>query len=112
VQVVELGWAHIERLSLQIFQTEVARAPSALQPSLAALCWLYGATRLERSLTRLLGAGVLAGSDVAALRAAVNEACHVLGGAGAGPALKLCEGFGIPDHLLQAPIAFNWRDMC
>jgi len=23
----------------------------------------------------------------------------------------MCEGFGVPDHLLQAPIAFNWQQI-
>jgi hypothetical protein len=29
----------------------------------------------------------------------------------AAPALKLCEAFAIPEHLLAAPIAKNWREI-
>jgi len=109
--VVELGWAHVERLCLQIFLSEVGRAPSGLQGALATVAWLYGATRVEKRQSSLLAAGVIGAADVAALRQAVNDACKELGGNGAKPVLRLCEGFAIPDHLLQAPIAFDWRSM-
>lgn len=72
---------------------------------------LYGATRIENRLARYLEAGLLTAADAAALRAAVNKACRQLGGKGGRPALALCEAFGIPDHLLAAPIAANWRAM-
>lgn len=62
-------------------------------------------------MCRYLEAGLLNGADAAALRASINIACKQLGSNGAAPALKLCEAFGIPDHLLAAPIAFNWRAM-
>jgi hypothetical protein len=29
----------------------------------------------------------------------------------AAPALKLCGAFAIPEHLLSAPIAKNWREI-
>jgi acyl-CoA oxidase len=109
--VVELGWAHVERLCLQIFLSEVGRAPTSLQVPLASVAWLYGATRVEKRQSSLLAAGVIGAADVAALRQAVNDACKELGGNGAKPALRLCEGFAIPDHLLQAPIAFDWRSI-
>jgi hypothetical protein len=56
--------------------------------------------------------GLLNGTDAAALRLAVNKACRQLGSGGlAAPALKLCEAFAIPEHLLAAPIAKNWREI-
>jgi acyl-CoA oxidase len=90
---------------------EVQAAPAAAKAGLLAMAQLFGATRVERSLASYLAAGVLNGADAAALRAAVNKACRQLGGNGGRPALVLCEAFGIPDHLLAAPIAFNWRRM-
>ena len=35
--------------------------------------------------------------------------CSELSEGGGVIAVKLTAGFGIPDHLLQAPIAFDWR---
>ncbi len=55
-----------------------------------------------------LALGVLKAADVAARRSAVNGMCRALGSNGAAPALLLCQAFGIPDHLLAAPIAFDW----
>lgn len=45
------------------------------------------------------------------VRARVNALCRELGADNGRLALALCDGFGIPDHLLQAPIAIgNWRN--
>lgn len=109
--VVQLGWAHTEKWCMGVMLQEAQAAPPAARAGLAAMAQLFGATRVERHLTSYLAAGVLTGADAAALRAAVNRACRQLGGDGAGPALVLCKAFDIPDHLLAAPIAFNWRTM-
>lgn len=109
--VVQLGWAHTEKWCMGVLLQEAAAAPAGAKPGLAAMAQLFGATRVERNLASYLAAGVLNGADAAALRAAVNRACRQLGGNGAKPALVLCKGFGVPDHLLAAPIAFNWRTM-
>jgi hypothetical protein len=59
-----------------------------------------------------LQVGLLNGADAAALRLSVNRACRQLGSGGkAAPALKLCEAFAIPEHLLAAPIAKNWHEI-
>jgi acyl-CoA oxidase len=72
----------------------------------------YAATRVERAAAEYLAGGVLGAEDVAALRTAVNAACRALGSGGrAAPAVKLCDAWGIPDHLLEAPIAFDWRKL-
>ena len=56
-------------------------------------------------------AGVADGGHAAAVRAAVNAACAVLSSDGGWAVLRLAESFGIPDHCLQAPIAFDWRQI-
>ncbi|KAK9816668.1 hypothetical protein WJX72_003499 [[Myrmecia] bisecta] len=109
--VVALGWANVDRTAFQIFTEEVAAAPSATRPTLGALALLYGLTRIERNLAFYLAAGVLNGQHAAALRLRVNEVCRQLVSDGGKPALRLCAGFGIPDHLLQAPIAFDWTQI-
>ncbi len=62
-------------------------------------------------LTDRVLAGVADGGHAAAVRAAVNAACVVLSSDGGWAALRLAEAFGIPDHCLQAPIAFDWRQI-
>jgi acyl-CoA oxidase len=112
-RVVELGWAYTERLCLQNMLAEAARAgraDAAIGAALRALSTLYGASRAERGVAGLLAVGAIGGQDAEALRGAVNALCRKLGSGGsAAPALVLCDGFGIPEHLLAAPIAFNWR---
>lgn len=54
---------------------------------------------------------MFAGSHAAAVRVQVNSLCSQLSADAGRLALQLCEGFGIPDHLLQAPIAFNWQQI-
>ncbi|KAI8467025.1 MAG: acyl-CoA dehydrogenase/oxidase C-terminal [Monoraphidium minutum] len=114
-RVVDLGWAYTERMCLQNMISEAGRAARTDAPTgraLRALAALFGASRAERAAAALLAAGALDGSGAEALRGAVNGMCRTLGSGGArAPALLLCEGFQIPDHLLQAPAAFNWRAM-
>lgn len=65
--------------------------------------------RVERAAPFLLAAGALTGGDMAALRAQINELCRAFAADGARAALALCDGFGVPEHLIGAPIASNWR---
>lgn len=97
---------HLSSLPLQ----EVDRAPDSLRPALSLLAQLYGLSRLQRSLDFYLAAGALNRADVVALRNATVELYGAL--TAGGPrcaAVALCDAFGVPDHLLQAPIAFDWR---
>jgi acyl-CoA oxidase len=75
------------------------------------LATLYGLTRVERGLASHLASGALTGGHAAAIRTAVNVACATLSADGSRAALRLAEGFGVPDHCLEAPIAFDWRQI-
>lgn len=95
-------------------------APESLRPALRAAALVFGATRAERALDHHLANGAVAAGGqggqggAAALRAAVNAQVRELAGggaAGSAPILALVNGFGIPDHLLAAPIAFDWRQI-
>lgn len=93
-------------------------APEALRPALRAAALVFGARSAERALDHHLANGAVAagqgGGGAAALRAAVNAQVRELAGggaAGSAPILALVNGFGIPDHLLAAPIAFDWRQI-
>ena len=107
---VGLGWACVDRSSFDTFAQEVQAAPEGLRPALSLLCQLYGLSRVEAGLPSYLAAGALPGSAAAPLRAATNELCRRLGAGGGRLALALCDGWGIPGHLIQAPVALaSWR---
>ena len=93
----------------QGFVEELKRAPAAARPALEALARLYGLTRVERHMAVYLATGALKAKLAPAVRLAVNGTCAALSAQGGKPALLLCDGFGVPDHLLAAPIAFDWK---
>eukprot|EP00887_Chlorella_sp_A99_P007225 scaffold2.g7225.t1 len=109
--VVQLGWAFVDRSTFATFAAEAERAPAGLRPALALLARLYGLARVEAGLACYLGAGALPGAGgAAAVRSQVNELCRALGADGGALALALCDGFGLPEHVLQAPVAVgDWR---
>ena len=59
----------------------------------------------------MLCAGALQGHQAAAVRKSVNELCQELTADGGKTIWALCDGFGIPDELLFAPIAFDWKQI-
>jgi acyl-CoA oxidase len=110
-RVVLLGWASVDAATHADFLEEARGAPPPLRPALERLALLYGLSRVEAGLPDLLAGGALPGAAAAPLRAAVNALCAELAERGGAAALALCDGFGVPDHLLQAPIALEggWR---
>ncbi|KAL4448859.1 hypothetical protein ABPG77_007576 [Micractinium sp. CCAP 211/92] len=109
-RVVTLGWAWTDRYTFEAFGAEVAAAPPGLRPALALLLQLYGLSRIEAGAECYLSTGALSGDAMKAVHARVNELCRQLAADGGALALALCAGFGIPPHLLQAPIAIgDWR---
>lgn len=111
-RAVTMSWARVERTCLQAALTAAAAAPPQLRSPLALLARLYGATRVERGAAELLAGGALRAEDLAAARSAAMASMARLGANGGALALQLCDAFGIPNHLLQAPIATgDWRRM-
>ena len=76
------------------------------------LALLHGLSRVEGGVETYLAGGALPGSALRPLRARVNALCAELAAGGGRRALQLCDGFGVPGHLLQAPIALQgWRSL-
>ena len=92
---------------------EIPSAPADAQGALRLLAALYGLTRVERGAAFYLGAegAGFTGAHARAVRSAVNAACAALAADGGRLALRLAEGFGLPDHCIEAPIAFDWRQI-
>lgn len=87
----------------------IGSAPQEHQPALRALCQLHGLSAIDRSAAFYLASSALPPQAVQQLRAAMLALCKALVADGGRPVLALCDAFGIPDHCLQAPIAFDWR---
>ena len=112
-RAVELGRARADVETIAALLAAASACPPDARPAMAALASAHGLARAERAGAVLVAAGAL-GPDGAAglaqLRAAANAVYHALTAGGkASPALKLVDGWGIPDHLIGAPIAFDWR---
>lgn len=109
--VVQIGWANVEKFCYENFLQAAEKAPGAIQPALALLAKLYGLSRVERSVAHYLAAGALSRADAVALRSEVMGCFTVLLAGQGALARGLCDAWGIPDHLLQAPIAFDWHEV-
>jgi acyl-CoA oxidase len=80
-----------------------------MRSSLRTLAMPHGVTSVARASDFYVGAGALPAGSTRGLRAARLQLCSQL--MAEGVLRRLCDGFGIPDHCLQAPIAFNWREL-
>lgn len=107
---VDLGWAYVDFLTLQNFAREVSSAPPKLQEALGDLCMLYALERMERHAVFYFCEGVLSPAKLESLRQAINDLCAKVCGNDGERLVRYCAGFGIPEHLITAPIAKSWRD--
>ncbi len=100
--LVELALAHVERVILDHFQEAVAHAPApGLSEALSAQASLYALWRMEAHRGWYLEAGYVEPPKSKAIRAQVNVLCAE----SREHARLLVDGFGIPDGVLDAPIA-------
>ncbi len=96
--------AHVERLVLEAFSEAVenlSAGPARL--ALSQLCDLYALERIERDRGWFLEHRYLEPNKAKAIRRQVDQLCREV----RPRALGLVEAFGIPDALLQAPIALG-----
>jgi len=105
--LVEIGWANIEKLCMMWLMKAANRAPPAARPLLDKMVLLFGASKVEKKM----GFYYACGLNVESVTNVVDRLCEDLCSNNARDALDSCAAFGIPDHLLQAPIAFDWRKM-
>ncbi|KAJ8907785.1 hypothetical protein NDN08_007889 [Rhodosorus marinus] len=107
---VDLGWAYADYLTAENFFKEVQRAPPALRDTLQELAVLFALEKMERNAVFYVCDGVIDADGLENLRRRVNDQCNVVSGADGERLNILCEGFGIPEHLITAPIAKGWRE--
>lgn len=87
----------------------IESAPADDQVALRALARVYGISKLLENATFYYAHGVFEMRMEDLLREQLICTMQELMVNGGQPALALCDGFGIPPHALQAPIAFDWR---
>eukprot|EP00164_Ancoracysta_twista_P000973 GFYU01001273.1.p1 GENE.GFYU01001273.1~~GFYU01001273.1.p1 ORF type:complete len:652 (+),score=214.94 GFYU01001273.1:136-2091(+) len=98
--------AYGQRLVLEQFVEGINGADDELKPVLQEMRKLYGLSRIEEGLGYFIGAGHLPASAGIDVPKQVTDICRDLGDS----AVDLVDGFGIPDHLIRAPIAHDWVD--
>lgn len=102
--LLALAEAHVERVTLEAFRAAIAaEADMAVRMALEPLAQLYAMSRLEAHLDWYLEKGVFEAPKARAVRAQVNTLCGEI----RPDAVAYVDGFGIPDDILAAPIAFS-----
>eukprot|EP01026_Neomeris_dumetosa_P054730 TRINITY_DN49356_c0_g1_i17.p1 TRINITY_DN49356_c0_g1~~TRINITY_DN49356_c0_g1_i17.p1 ORF type:complete len:638 (-),score=92.85 TRINITY_DN49356_c0_g1_i17:496-2340(-) len=110
-RIVDLGWAFVDTYTFDCFVEAVNGAPQSVKESLRMVCELYGLLRIEAASAFYLGEGLLLKGDLNAIRHRIHQIFGLMWSNDAKLAKQLCDGFGLPDHLVEAPIAFNWREI-
>jgi acyl-CoA oxidase len=102
--LVTLAAAHAERVALEAFaDARAGIADAGVRAQLDRLGTLYAVSRLVRHEGWYLSCGYFEGGKARALRALEAELCAEV----RPHAVALVDGFGIPDEVLAAPIAFT-----
>ena len=87
---------------------ELLRVEASLRPALQLLASLFALKCVLKGSAFFLASGALGAAELGALRAALHELYRALSAGGGRLALRLCDGFGIPEPLITAPIAKVW----
>ena len=101
VQAAALAYG--ERLCFDSFAAACGTGGAAAR--MAPLLVLYGLDSVERDLAWFLTEGVLSAAQGKEVLASARRACADVGA----DMLPFCEAFGIPEHLVCAPIAADWE---
>lgn len=95
--------AHMERVLLEGMRARMATFSEPVRAMLEPLAQLFALSRLERHEGWFLEKGVFEGPKTRAIREQVNALCAEI----RPDAVAYANGFGIPDAILGAPIAFS-----
>jgi acyl-CoA oxidase len=93
-----------DRLVADRMALAVKTADDDMKPILALINMLYLAAILERNISWFVISGLLKPEDINKVKTISSDLCAELGP----QSLAICEGFGITDTMLSAPIALDW----
>ncbi|KAL6075437.1 Acyl-CoA oxidase [Balamuthia mandrillaris] len=110
--VLMLGRAYVERVCMERFIENINQLDDQKDASLKTLlkhvCSLYGLSRIEASLGWYMQAHYFAPNKAKAITKEINRLCRAL----RPHAEALVDGFGLPEHIIFAPIADDWVKAC
>jgi len=100
--LVQVGYAHVERVILEQFILQVNRtADAGCKAALKRLCQLFALSQIEKNKGWYLESGYMEPVKTKAIRKLVNQLCWDI----RQDAVPLVDAFGIPEVCLAAPIA-------
>lgn len=100
--LVQVGFAHIERVILQQFIIQVDNtSDTGCKAVLTKLCQLFALSQMEKNKGWYLENGYMEGVKTKAIRKLVNQLCWDI----RQEAVPLVDAFKIPESCLSAPIA-------
>ena len=102
--IQHLAHAFGERVVNEQMLLAIAQADDTLKADLEALRSLYCTSKLETWMGWYLSEGLLTPSAAHVVYANSQGLCRDLGSR----AVELVDGFGIPEHMIHAPIAKDW----
>jgi len=97
--------AYGETVSIGRFAENIQHGAPSLKPILGELYRLYALSSIEKDLSWFLCQKILTPDQAIEVGNAVRALCASL----APQALHLVDAFGVPDHMVQAPIALDWH---
>eukprot|EP00186_Timspurckia_oligopyrenoides_P000476 CAMPEP_0182444638 /NCGR_PEP_ID=MMETSP1172-20130603/3029_1 /TAXON_ID=708627 /ORGANISM="Timspurckia oligopyrenoides, Strain CCMP3278" /LENGTH=555 /DNA_ID=CAMNT_0024640247 /DNA_START=241 /DNA_END=1908 /DNA_ORIENTATION=- len=108
--VVALGIAHTERRVLELFDAKVSQCLDPIaRNALQQLVWLYGLCCVENHLEFYLARdAIVPAKDSLQIHSQINAICAQISANNGQILLELCNGFGIPEQFITAPIAHDW----
>ncbi|CEP02862.1 unnamed protein product (mitochondrion) [Plasmodiophora brassicae] len=102
--VQELALAHVDRVVAEQFVLHLESCPKSIKPMLSALCSLYCLCAIQDAMGWFLTFKYFAAMKAKAVWNEINRLCVAL----RPHARALVDAFGIPDELIDAPIAGDW----
>ena len=112
--VGELAKSHVERQLLEAFVDEIeqldtqqaSEEQASLIPVLRSLCSIYALTTIQKNMGFYLTFRFFSAATSKSMWDTINSLCAKL----APMSLSLVDAFGIPDTMLAAPIAGDWKE--
>jgi acyl-CoA oxidase len=93
-----------ERVVLEEFNSTIAKADKSVQGILSQVRDLFAVNVIENDLAWFMMQGLVSTKQGQSIVKQSQNLCKVLGK----QSLALVQAFGIPDHLVGAPIAGDW----
>ena len=103
--IQDVGKSYGEKVVINSFFNVIQSSESSLRNILENLYFLYGLSLIEKYLSWYILEGIISQDQAKLVSPLVRSYAKAISPF----ALDLCESFGIPLEVIQAPIAGNWE---